>query len=199
MIIDKPKTLKNNFIEKIKSILHRIYFEVFEKRKYENLNIGGNVKLNRATKFEEHSVIYHNVNIASSFIGRGTYISDYTSLPFSHIGRYCQIGKHVKVIIGDHPLGNNISTHPAFYSTLNQAGFRFTKETTFLSSKSIENSRYVVKIGNDVWIGDGVQILNGITIGNGAVLATGSVVTKDVAPYTIVGGGTSKVYKVKVF
>ena len=39
-----------------------------------------------------------------------------------------------------------------------------------------------------MWIGYGALIMAGVTIGNGAVVAAGAVVTKDVAPYTIVGG-----------
>jgi acetyltransferase-like isoleucine patch superfamily enzyme len=45
-----------------------------------------------------------------------------------------------------------------------------------------------VIIGNDVWIGHGVLVLPGVTVGDGAVLAGGAVVTRDVAPYSIVGG-----------
>ncbi len=43
-------------------------------------------------------------------------------------------------------------------------------------------------VGHDVWIGYGCTIMPGVRIGNGAILATGSVVTKDVAPFAIVGG-----------
>ena len=43
-------------------------------------------------------------------------------------------------------------------------------------------------VGNDVWIGHGAIIMGGVTIGDGAIVAAGSVVTKDVAPCTIVGG-----------
>lgn len=45
-----------------------------------------------------------------------------------------------------------------------------------------------VVIGDDVWIGYGAIITHGVKIGEGAVVAAGSVVTKDVAPYCIVGG-----------
>ena len=48
------------------------------------------------------------------------------------------------------------------------------------------------KIGNDVWIGYGATIMPGVTIGDGAIIATKSVVTKDVAPYAIVGGNPAK-------
>ncbi len=50
-----------------------------------------------------------------------------------------------------------------------------------------------VVIGDDVWIGYGTIILSGVTIGEGSVVASGSVVTKDVPPYTIVGGNPARV------
>jgi putative colanic acid biosynthesis acetyltransferase WcaF len=52
-----------------------------------------------------------------------------------------------------------------------------------------------VVIGNDVWIGGYCVIVAGVTIGEGAVVAAGSVVTKDVAPFTIVGGVPAKLIK----
>ncbi len=47
-------------------------------------------------------------------------------------------------------------------------------------------------IGNDVWIGYEAVILSGVTIGDGAVIGCRAVVTKDVPPYTIVGGVPAK-------
>ena len=47
-------------------------------------------------------------------------------------------------------------------------------------------------IGNDVWIGFEAIILSGVTIGDGAIIGTRAVVTKDVPPYTIVGGVPAK-------
>lgn len=52
-----------------------------------------------------------------------------------------------------------------------------------------------VKIGNDVWIGGNVTILPGVTIGDNVVIAAGAVVTKDVAPNTVVGGVPAKIIK----
>ena len=45
-----------------------------------------------------------------------------------------------------------------------------------------------VIVGNDVWIGHAAILLPGVTVGDGAVIAAGAVVSRDVAPYTIVGG-----------
>ena len=52
-----------------------------------------------------------------------------------------------------------------------------------------------VTIGNDVWIGRRVIIMPGVTIGDGCILGAGAVVTKDIPPYTVVGGVPAKVIK----
>lgn len=52
--------------------------------------------------------------------------------------------------------------------------------------------RAQVRIGDDVWIGAGAIVLPGVTIGAGAIVAAGAVVTKDVTPYSIVGGVPAK-------
>lgn len=49
-----------------------------------------------------------------------------------------------------------------------------------------------IMIGNDVWIGYEAVILSGVTIGDGAVIGCRAVVTKDIPPYTIVGGVPAK-------
>ena len=52
-----------------------------------------------------------------------------------------------------------------------------------------------ITIGSDVWIGSNAVILKGVNIGEGAIVAAGAVVTKDVAPYAIVGGVPAKLIK----
>jgi hypothetical protein len=49
-----------------------------------------------------------------------------------------------------------------------------------------------VVIGHDTWIGHGATILPGVTVGDGAAIGAGAVVSKDVAPYMIVGGVPAK-------
>ncbi|MDF2094127.1 acyltransferase [Knoellia sp. 3-2P3] len=55
-----------------------------------------------------------------------------------------------------------------------------------------EHTNGRVNIGDDVWIGASAVILKGVTLGEGAVVGAGSVVTRDVAPYTIVAGNPAK-------
>jgi virginiamycin A acetyltransferase len=52
-----------------------------------------------------------------------------------------------------------------------------------------------IVIGNDVWIGYDAVIMQGVHIGDGAIIGTRAVVTKDVLPYTIVGGMPAKPIK----
>lgn len=59
-----------------------------------------------------------------------------------------------------------------------------------------ENDQDIV-IKDDVWIGSKCIILKGVTIGEGAIVASGAVVTKNVLPYSIVGGCPAKVIKMR--
>ena len=52
-----------------------------------------------------------------------------------------------------------------------------------------------IRIEDKVWLGANVTILQGVTIGEGAIVVAGAVVTKDVAPRTIVGGVPAKFIK----
>jgi len=52
-----------------------------------------------------------------------------------------------------------------------------------------------IVVGNDVWIGYEAVVLSGVHIGDGAIIGTRAVVTKDVPPYTIMGGVPAKTIK----
>lgn len=65
-----------------------------------------------------------------------------------------------------------------------------------VKEKKPENDLKVI-IEDDVWLGTGAIILKGVTIGRGSVIAAGALVTKDVPPYSIVGGLPAKVIKMR--
>ena len=66
-------------------------------------------------------------------------------------------------------------------------------------SGAMEGKSYPVKgntiIGNDIWIGYDTTIMPGVNIGDGAIIASKSVVTKDVEPYSIVGGNPAELIR----
>ena len=66
----------------------------------------------------------------------------------------------------------------------------------FIDSKdwSVVNTK-PIKVCSNAWIGMNCIILKGVTIGEGAIVAAGSVVTKDVAPWTVVGGNPATTVK----
>ncbi|MBR5540014.1 MAG: acyltransferase [Clostridia bacterium] len=94
------------------------------------------------------------------------------------IGDDVMFGPHVTVVTGDHRI--DIPDRPMIS----------IKD----SEKMPENDQDVV-IENDVWVGANATILKGVTIGTGSVISAGAVVTKDVPPFSIVGGVPAKVIK----
>ena len=66
----------------------------------------------------------------------------------------------------------------------------------FIKNKNwnVVNSKPII-IHSNVWIGMNCIILKGVTIGQGAIVAAGSVITKDVPPWTIVGGNPARAIK----
>lgn len=103
------------------------------------------------------------------------------------IGKFCMIASGVKFIMnGANHMTNAISTYPfAIFGN----GWENAME-----GKTYPNKGDLV-IGNDVWIGHNATIMAGVHIGDGAIIATNATVTKDVAPYTIVGGNPAKEIK----
>lgn len=122
--------------------------------------------VNDPAQFEKNNVLYH--------------------YPVNHdrlmIGKFCSIACGAKFIFNsaNHTL-SSLSTYP-FPLFFEEWGL--TREEV---TDSWDNKGDIV-IGNDVWIGYEAVIMAGVTIGDGAIIGTRAVVTKDVPPYTIVGG-----------
>ncbi|GLR17022.1 CatB-related O-acetyltransferase [Portibacter lacus] len=103
------------------------------------------------------------------------------------IGKFCMIASDVTFIMnGANHLSDAITSYPFAI---------FGKDW----SNAMEGKTYPTKgnttVGNDVWIGYAATIMPGVTIGDGAIIGSKSVVTKDVAPYEIVGGNPAKLIR----
>lgn len=173
----------------MKNFLKTLYFILKYKKK--NVRFSKKCKIAWGATFEGANFLGEQ-SIFSGYMGFGTYIGANSSLN-AKIGRYTSIASFVRTVNGFHPTQEIVSTHPFFYSNKNCVGLKALETPIFNEHrKADENKKYDVIIGNDVWIGQGVTLIAGVKIGDGSVIGTGAVVTKDVEPYTIVGGVPAK-------
>lgn len=123
---------------------------------------------------------------ADVILGDFSYISGPRSyVEAARIGKFCSIARQVVIGPGDHDL-SAVTTHPFPVSPAYGGLAGVTKQ---------EAQKAPPVIGNDVWIGINAIVMRGVTIGDGAVVAANSVVTRDVEPYTIVGGVPARYLK----
>jgi virginiamycin A acetyltransferase len=104
------------------------------------------------------------------------------------IGKFCAIARGVRFIMNgaNHPM-SGFSTYPFYiFGGGWEAAAPAAGELPFKGD---------TLIGNDVWIGYDSLIMPGVKIGDGAIISSRSVVTRDVAPYTIVGGNPAQPIK----
>ena len=122
--------------------------------------------VNDPTQFEKNNVLYHYPINQDRLI----------------IGKFCSIACGAKFIF-------NSANHAL--RSLSNYTFPLFFEEWGLNKKNVASAwdnKGDIIIGNDVWIGYEAVIMAGVHIGDGAVIAARAVVTKDVPPYTIVGG-----------
>lgn len=153
-----------------------------------NLRFNSSVRIGQDSTFEGANTIGDNTYFSGS-MGYGTYLCQNCSIT-GNIGRFCSIAQDVKNSLGVHPItAPYVSSSPMFFSLRKQTGKTFAKKQLFDELKD------PIEIGHDCWIGQGAFIVGGVKIGTGAVVLAGAVVTKDVPPYSIVGGVPAKVVK----
>lgn len=104
------------------------------------------------------------------------------------IGSFCSIGSGASFIMA----GNQghrydwVSSFPFFY---------IDDEPAFAGAADAFEKAGDTVIGSDVWIGSEAMLMPGVKVGHGAVIGSRALVTKDVEPYTIIGGNPAKVIK----
>lgn len=126
--------------------------------------------VNDPVDFEKNNVLYHYPINQDRLI----------------IGKFCSIACGAKFIFtsANHTMGS-LSTYPfpLFFEEW---------DTPISEVRTSWDNKGDIVIGNDVWIGYEAVIMSGVHIGDGAIIGTRAVVTRDVEPYTIVGGLPAK-------
>ncbi len=120
-------------------------------------------------------------------VGRYTYGSPRISFIDHDPKAVLEIGSFCSIAAGCHIFVGVFGRHPVDFLTTFPLGMAFHPPRRRDKSR-VELDNLGVRIGSDVWIGDGTTIMAGVTVGHGAVLAAGSMVTRDVEPYSVVGG-----------
>ncbi len=129
-------------------------------------------------------VLGDNVSIARFTIIRMTGVITKLGRGFeiganSNLGHYNYVGASGGVRIGRNVLiGQRVSFHAENH----------VFDRTDISIKAQGVTQQGIIVEDDCWLGSGAIVLDGVTIGRGSVVAAGSVVTRDVAPYSVVGG-----------
>jgi len=117
-------------------------------------------------------------------IGYGTYGGCFNRKNIPNnvtFGNYCSVAQNIRIFRANHPK-SYFTLHPLFYNP----------EMGYVEKDQLDRPDLI--IGHDVWIGEWAVILPNVKkIGNGAIIGAGSIVTKDVSPYTIIGGNPARV------
>ncbi len=119
-------------------------------------------------------------------MGDYSYCANDTTIAHTTIGKFANIAAMCRINGGNHPTWR-ASLHHFMYRS---AQYWDDAEDDMEFFQWRRDSW--IEIGHDTWLGHGVQILPGRKVGTGAVVASGAIVTRDVPPYSIVGGNTAQ-------
>lgn len=124
--------------------------------------------------------------VAQSVFGDYSYCDRMCDIANAQVGKFSNIASFVRVGATDHPL-DRASLHHFMYRSASYWDDAEDDAEWFGRRKA----RRAV-IGHDTWLGHNAQVKPEVTVGHGVVVASGAVVTRDVAPYTIVAGVPAK-------
>lgn len=119
--------------------------------------------------------------LTETVLGDYSYVCKDSDVIYSEIGKFCSIAAHCRINPGNHPLDRAALHHFSYRSR--QFGLGADDDAFFDGRRG-----HRVVLGHDVWVGHGAVILPGVTIGTGSAVGAGAVVSRDVAPFTIVAG-----------
>ena len=136
----------------------------------------------RASSLGRYVEIGEGSRIVESSLGDYSYTDRYADIAYSTLGKFVNVAAFTRINPSEHPY-QRASLHHFMY----RSSYYWPGEPDEAEIFDWRRSRPAI-IGHDTWIGHGAIIMKGVTIGDGAIVASHSVVTKDVAPYTIVGG-----------
>jgi phosphonate metabolism protein (transferase hexapeptide repeat family) len=143
----------------------------------------------KSSKLGRYADIGERVILRDVMVGDFTYFERNGEGIYAEIGKYCSIAANVRINALEHPM-ERLTTHKLSYRP--NEYFRYLGvDGEFRARRQAKR----VVIGNDVWIGHGAVITPGVTVGHGAVIGANAVVTRDVAPYTVVGGVPAKLIR----
>lgn len=120
--------------------------------------------------------------VAYTTFGDYSYCDRLCDIANAEIGKFTNIASFVRIGATDHPL-DRASLHHFMYRSAD-----YWEDAEHDAAWFAKRRARQVRIGHDTWIGHNAQIKPEVEIGHGAVVASGAVVTKSVAPYTIVAG-----------
>lgn len=130
--------------------------------------------------------LMEGTSLVESTFGDYSYTAGDVQILYSDIGKFCSIASHVRINPPNHPMWRVTQSHMTYRRK--QYGLGDSDDSEIFEWRKAHR----VKIGHDVWIGHAAIVMPGVSVGIGAVIGSGAVVTKDVAPYEIVGGVPAK-------
>ncbi len=155
-----------------RTLINQLLFAVRNKSKVESNLVSRHSTIGKGCYVKPGAII------TDCSLGNRVYVNSYAKLYKTDIASYCSLGPGCEIGANEHMI-NFVTTCELIYpkDVLKEIDDRNQTRTVLAA---------------DVWVGAHAVVLKGVKVGVGAVIAAGAVVTKDVEPYTIVGGVPAK-------